>query len=69
MHGRNWIRRISLFAIIAAMIATGVGVWATSATSARVSPSMGQGVEPMHLMMNAKGLTVAELADYTFVFH
>ena len=69
MHGRNWIRRISLFAIIAAMIATGVGVWATSATSARVSPSMGQGVEPMHLMMNAKGLTVAKLADYTFVFH
>jgi len=30
---------------------------------------MGQGVEPLHLMMNAKGLAVAELADYTFVFH
>jgi len=53
------MRRISLFAITAAMIATGVGVWATSATSARVSPSMGQGVEPMHLM----------ILDYTFVFH
>ena len=51
------------------MIATGVGVWATSATNARVSPSMGQGIEPLQMMMNAKGLAAAELADYTFVFH
>jgi hypothetical protein len=63
------MRRISLFAIAAAMVATGVGVWATSSTNARVSPSMGQGIEPLHLMMTAKGLAVAELADYTFVFH
>jgi hypothetical protein len=63
------MRRISLFAIAAVLIATGVGVWAASATNARVSPSMGQGVDPLQLMMNAKGLAVAELADYTFVFH
>ena len=44
-------------------------VWATSATNARVSPAMGQGIEPLQPMMNAKGLAVAELADYTFVFH
>jgi hypothetical protein len=67
--GEIRMRRISLFAITAAMVATGVGVWATSSTNARVSPSMGQGIEPHHLMMNAKGLAVAELADYTFVFH
>ena len=63
------MRRISLFAIAAAFIVTGVGVWATSATNARVSPAMGQGIEPLQLMMNAKGLAVASLADYTFVFH
>ena len=63
------MRRISLFAIAAALVVTGVGVWATSATNARVSPAMGQGIEPLQLMMNAKGLAVAELADYTFVFH
>ena len=63
------MRRISLFAIAAALVVTGVGVWATSATNARVSPAMGQGIEPLQPMMNAKGLAVAELADYTFVFH
>ena len=63
------MRRISLFAIAAALVVTGVGVWATSATNARVSPAMGQGIEPLQLMMNAKGLAVAELSDYTFVFH
>jgi len=63
------MRRIGLFAIAAAMIATSIGVWAASATNARVTPSPGQGVEPFQLMMNAKGLAVAELADFTFVFH
>jgi hypothetical protein len=69
LHGRKSDAQDRLFAIAAAMIATGVGVWATSATNARVSPSMGQSVEPFQMMMNAKGLAVAEFADYTFVFH
>jgi hypothetical protein len=63
------MRKISLFAIAAAMVATGVGVWAASTTNARVAPSMVQGIEPLQLMMNAKGLATAEFADYTFVFH
>jgi hypothetical protein len=49
-----------------AMVAVGVGVWAASTTDA--APSMGQGIEPLQLMMNAKGLATAEFADYTFVF-
>src|SRR6266545_2366786 len=63
------MRTIRLFAIAAAMVATGVGVWAASTTNARVAPSMVQGIEPLQLMMNAKGLATAEFADYTFVFH
>ena len=63
------MRKISLFAIAAAMVTTGVGVWAASTTNARVAPSMVQGIEPLQLMMNAKGLATAEFADYTFVFH
>jgi hypothetical protein len=55
--------------IAAAMVATGVGVWAASTTNARVTPSMVQGIEPLQLMMNAKGLATEEFADYTFVFH
>jgi hypothetical protein len=29
---------------------------------------MVQGIEPLQLMMNAKGLATEEFADYTFVF-
>ena len=62
------MRKISLFAVAAAVVATGLGVWAASTTDARVAPSMGQGIEPLYLMMNAKELPTAEFADYTFVF-
>jgi hypothetical protein len=63
------MRKIGVFAIAAAMIAIGVGTWAASTTSARVAPSMGQGIEPLQLMMKAQGLATAEFDDYTFVFH
>ena len=58
-----------LFAVAAALLATGFGVWAASPTNARVSPSTGQGIEPFKLMMNAKELPAVELVDYTFVFN
>jgi hypothetical protein len=49
------------------VIVTGFGVWAASPTNARI-PSMGQGIEPFQLMMNAKGLPTEEFTGYTFVF-
>jgi hypothetical protein len=53
----------------------GVGVWhcitaalgrqqMASNTNARVVPSMGQGIEPFQIMMNAKEVPTAEFADY-----
>ena len=64
------MRKITLFAVAAAaVIATGFGVWATAPTSARVTPSMSQRIEPFELMKNAKGLATAELYDHGFVFH
>jgi hypothetical protein len=62
------MRKISVFAAAAAVIATGFGVWATAPTNAHVSPSIGRGIEPFKLMMNAKELPTVEFADYTFVF-
>jgi len=63
------MRKITLFAVAAAVIATGVfGVWAASPTNARV-PSLGQGINPHDIMMNARTLPVIEFADYTFVFN
>ena len=62
------MRKITLFAVAAAVIATGVfGVWAASPTNARV-PSLGQGINPHQIMMNARALPITEFADYTFVF-
>jgi hypothetical protein len=58
-----------LFAVTAALLATGFGVWAASPTNARVSPSIGQGLQPFQLMMSTKELPTVEFVDYTFVFH
>ena len=62
------MRKTTLFAVFAAVIATGFGVWAGSPTNARI-PSVGQGIEPLQLMMNAKGLPTAAAYDHGFVFH
>jgi hypothetical protein len=65
---RTQMRKITLFAVAAAIVASGVfGVWAVSPINAR-APSTGQGIEPVQLMMNAKGLPTVEFADYTFVY-
>jgi hypothetical protein len=63
------MRKITLFAVAAAVIATGFGVWASAPTSARGTPSMSQGIEPFQLMKNAKGLASAEFYDHGFVFY
>jgi hypothetical protein len=51
------------------LIVTGFGLWAAAPAKAPASPSMGQGIDPHQLMVNAKGLSRAEFVDYTFVFH
>ena len=63
------MRKISLGAVAAALMATGFGVWAVSTTNAHVAPSTGQGIEPFRLMINAKELPSVQFVDYTFVFH
>ena len=62
------MRKVSLIAVAAAVIATGFGVWAGAPTSARVTPSMGQGIEPFQLMMNAKELPAQHYDDFSMVF-
>ena len=58
-----------LFAVTAALLATGFAVWVASPTNARVSLSKGQGIQPFQLMMSAKELPTVEFVDYTFVFN
>jgi len=63
------MRKISLCAIAAAMVAIGFGVWSASSGTRVVASSLGQGIDPHQMMMNTKGLATAEFVDYTFVFH
>ena len=65
--------KIKMFAVPAAMIATGFGVWAASNSNAHVAPSVGQ-VDPIKVMSTArdlpttaKDLPTIEFADHTFV--
>jgi hypothetical protein len=61
------MRKISMIAITAAVIATGFGVLAAAPTNAR-APSTGQGIEPFQLMMNAKDLPAQHYDDFSMVF-
>jgi hypothetical protein len=63
MNGRNQMRKISMFAVAAALTATGFGVWAASTTNARVAPSLVLGIEPFQLMVTAKELPAVEFAE------
>jgi hypothetical protein len=62
------MRNTTLFALTPALIAIGLGVWVASPANAPASPSIGQGIEPFQMMVNAKELPTVEFADYTFVF-
>jgi hypothetical protein len=62
------MRNTALFGFAPALIAIGFGVWAATPANAPASPSIGQGIEPFQIMVNAKELPTVEYADYTFVF-
>jgi hypothetical protein len=63
------MRKISLFTVAAALIATGFGLWAAAPSDAQVSPSTGRGIQPFQLMIVTNGLPTEEFVDYTFVFN
>jgi hypothetical protein len=62
------MRNTTLFAFTPALIAIGFGVWAATPANAPAFPSIGQGIEPFQMMVNAKELPTVEFADYTLVF-
>jgi hypothetical protein len=61
------MRKVKVFAVSATIFAVGFGVWTASTTNAR-APSLSEGIDPHHMMMNARALPAMEFADYTFVF-
>jgi hypothetical protein len=50
------MRKISLCAVAAAMVAIGFGLWNASTGARVVAPPLGQGIDPHQVMMNTKGL-------------
>ena len=75
-EGRTQMRKISLVAAIALMLA-GVGVWATSNTQARIDVPAGTQLlthpasvpNSFQIMMGARHLPVAHYDDYSLVFN
>ena len=67
-EGRTQMRKISLVAAIALMLA-GVGVWGTSTTPARIDVPAGAQINPLQIMMGARHLPVAHYDDYSLVFN
>src|SRR5262245_20519660 len=74
IYGNPQMPKIKLFAVAAAMIATGFGVWAASTSNAHVAPSVGQ-ADPIQVIRTAKDLPTTaknlpaiEFADYAFLF-
>ena len=53
------MRKTTLLAVAATLIVIGFGLWAASPAKAPVSPSIGQGIDPHQLMVNAKNLSRA----------
>jgi hypothetical protein len=64
------MRKISLFAVAAAVILAGVGAWATSTTKARVAPVDVEVKSPsiLELTIRAGDLPTAHYEDYSLVF-
>ncbi len=63
------MRKISGFAIAAALILAGIAGWAASTTHARVDAAVtGARIDPIGLTTTA-GLSVEEYEDYSLVFH
>ena len=68
LNGRTQMPKTAMFGFAPALIAIGFGVWAVSPANTPASPSLGQGIEPLQMMVNAKELPTVEFVDYTFVF-
>ena len=65
------MRKISLYAIAAAVILTGaLGVWAASTThtQARIAPTSSR-IDTMQMMSGAGNLPTEHFADYSLVFN
>jgi hypothetical protein len=69
-EGEIHMHKLASSAVAAALIVAGVGFWVAATTQARVIAPIGAkaAIDPMQIMMNAKGLPTEEFADYSFVF-
>ena len=64
------MRKISVFVVAAVLILAGAGGWVASITHARVeAPLAAGGIDPSHIMMNARDLPTEHFVDYSLVFN
>ena len=60
------MRKISIF--VAALVLIGIGAWSLT-TNERVDAATPVGMDPLHMMENATGLSQTQIVDYSVVFN
>ena len=60
------MRKISMF--VAALVLIGIGAWSQT-TNGRVDAAIPVGMDPLHMMENAKGLPSTQFVDYSVIFN
>ena len=64
------MRKISFFAsVVAVLVLIGVGTWFGAGTWTSTSAVAGSTVDPLAVMMGAKGLSTSQYDDYSIVFN
>ena len=60
------MRKVSIF--VAALVLVGIGAWSQT-TNGRVDAATPVGIDPLHMMESAKGLSQTQIIDYSLVFN
>ena len=63
------MRKISLFAGVAALFLIGVGAWIGFGTWTSTSALAGSTIDPLAMMMSVKNLPTSHYVDYSVVFN
>jgi len=62
------MRKTMLFPVAGALILAGIAGWAATNTQARVVTLAGHEIDPLQIMVSAKGLPVSRYKDLSLVF-
>jgi hypothetical protein len=63
------MRKISLFGVVTVLVLIGVGTWLGTGTRTSTSAFAASAVDPLAVMIGAKGLSTSHYDDYSLMFN